>query len=706
MLNAGDPETVISLRRLRKVVMAATRPLVFWVGAGPSRWLGYPSWKELTLDLRRDFWRNVAGFDNQRALELVDKEDFPAVFQMCRGLDAARYHRFITNVFVPRAPTAAYQKFVSLLSAINPLFIVTTNIDEALEGQMPTLVTVQRSDLSRCVDLVQARTPFIAKLHGSISSVQSAVFTTADYESLVTDRSYLQPLGYIFAGCTVVFLGYGVRDAYVIRLLSDDTAAKTLFGPGPHFVVTNEPVTTEFIHPIRYEIKLHPDHKAALSVLDYIRQSSIPTDVAPAIIPEVQTGKPETKGLGVVPPFRTGYYISDLIPPGTWQTSQEITAEGGTATIEASFGLGFTNDEMPLRISTALHDLVVGLICFDYVYLPFSVLGSAHNLLGPQLFWELVQLDVLRFIHNPAQIGVVFQKGEAIGDVGNIVGGTKEGPGPAPLSELIRKTFNPEPGKEKEAERLFTDLEQKTVVYQRAIELDLPSLVRSALLMPDVSKLLGIGDAILPTQAPRWLRYPYLRLAHLIQTAALCTEYGIQAARVPFGGVQLTNAAFGVQAAELRADDLASYVSSGAYNSDLGALVYSDMSIMNGIVRFRTSAEGEAFRRETGQVLATESGREFNASVNAGLSRNIPIGVLQKAHDKLLTLMTESTRITRVPAVWASAMQSDASTRYWRAKSERILLEMCAARGIGKNDPCICGSGEKLRLCCLPPLRQ
>ena len=685
--------------------MAATRPLVFWVGAGPSRWLGYPSWKELTLDLRRDFCRNVGGFDNQRALELIDKEDFPAVFQMCRGLDAARYHRFITNVFVPQAPTAAYQKFVSLLSTIKPLFIVTTNIDEALEGQMPTLVTVQRSDLSRCVDLVQARTPFIAKLHGSISSVQSAVFTTADYESLVTDRSYLHNLGYIFAGCTVVFLGYGVRDAYVIRLLSEDTAAKTLFGPGPHFVVTNELVTTEYIHPIRYEIKLHPDRKAVLSVLDYIRQSSTRTVVEPAITPEVQTGKPET-GLGIVPPFRTGYYISELIPPGTWQTSQEITAEGGTATIEASFGLGFTNDEVPLRISTALHDLVVGLICFDYVYLPFSVLGSAHNLLGSQLFWELVQLDVLRFIHNPAQMGVIFQKGEAIGDVLNMVGGTKEGPGPAPLSELIRKTLNPEPGKEKEAERLFADLEQKTVVYQRAIELDLPSLVRSALLMPDVSKLLGIGDAILPTQAPRWLRYPYLRLAHLIQTAALCTEYGIQAARVPFGGVQLTNAAFGVQAAELRADDLASYVSSGAYNSDLGALVHSDMSIMNGIVHFRTSAEGEAFRRETGQVLATESGREFNASVNAGLSRSIPIGVLQKAHDKLLTLMTESTRITRVPAVWSTAMQSDASTRYWRAKSERILLEMCAARGIGKNDPCICGSGEKLRLCCLPPLRQ
>jgi hypothetical protein len=184
--------------------------------------------------------------------------------------------------------------------------------------------------------------------------------------------------------------------------------------------------------------------------------------------------------------------------------------------------------------------------------------------------------------------------------------------------------LRPRLGQEKEAERLFADLEQKTAIYQLAVEIDLPSLVRNAVLMPDVSKLLGIGDAILPSQAPRWLRFPYLRLAHLLQTAALCKEYGIQAAKVPFGGVQLTNAAFGVQAAELRADDLASYVSSGTYNSDLGALVQNDMSIMNGIVRFRTSAEGEAFRRQTGQALVAESGREFNASVNAGLSRKYP----------------------------------------------------------------------------------
>jgi len=266
--------------------------------------------------------------------------------------------------------------------------------------------------------------------------------------------------------------------------------------------------------------------------------------------------------------------------------------------------------------------------------------------------------------------------------------------------------FNPVPGKEKEAQHLFDLTEQRTTIYRRSDEIRLPSLVRGALLMPAVSRLLGIGDAILPTQAPRWLQFSYLRLAHLVQTAALCTEYGIQAAKVPLGGVHLTSAAFGVQATDLHAEHLASYVLAGPYNSDLGGFLQQDMSIVRNILRFRISAEGVSFRQEVGQVLAAEGGREFSASVNAGLSRTIPTEVLQRAKDRLVTLMTESARITPVPAVWGSALQSDLSTRLWRAKSKKILLEMCSTREIGKNDPCICGSGDILRLCCLPPLRE
>lgn len=162
---------------------------------------------------------------------------------MCKDLDPAIYHTFIVDSFAPRQQTAVYADFVSLLGKISPLHILTTNVDEMLEKTLPLTETVQRTDLSRCVELLHNRRSFVAKLHGSVSAVQSTVFATADYDALVGNSSYINLLKYAFTGCTVVFLGYGVRDGYVIKLLSENVEEMQLFGPGPHFVVTNEAVS-------------------------------------------------------------------------------------------------------------------------------------------------------------------------------------------------------------------------------------------------------------------------------------------------------------------------------------------------------------------------------------------------------------------------------------------------------------------------------
>jgi hypothetical protein len=703
MLNADDPESVLATRLLGNIIAAGTRPVVLWVGAGASRWLGYPSWKDLALQIRKTFFQRVANFDNDQAIALLNKQDYPAIFEMCRDLESAAYHKFLADSFLPRQQTGTYQAFVGLLGKISPLFIVTTNVDESLESVLPMCATVQRTDLTRCVDLLQRGIPFVAKLHGSISAVQSTVFTTSDYEALSADPSYLQPLKYIFTGCTVVFLAYGVRDGYVIRLLQENAKEMDLFGAGPHFLVTNDAAPSSTIRRIGYSLKIRPDHSAALCVLDHIIQAKAQTAHASAPISAKELSEPENATVESVPTGKTAYYISDLVPPGLFQ---EITARREDTEIEASFGLGFAAEEVPLGAPSALHDITVGLICFDYVYLPSSALTQAIMLLGEQLFRELVAGGVVRFIHNVSQVGVMFLPQEPIGSIASFTGRAEGGEETTPLSDVIRRSMSPVPGKEREAQELFTLIERQTVIYRRADEINVPSLIRGALLMPAVSRLLGIGDAILPAQAPRWLRYPYLRLGHLVQTGALCVEYGIQAAKVSFGGVQLTTAAFGVQPAQLYAESLASYASSGRYNSDLGALVYQDPSIVRRILRFRGQTEGESFRREIGQVLALGSGKELDVAVNAGLSRAIPTDILQRAHDKLLSLMTERARVAAVPAVWGNVRYSDSITRNWRSRSEKLLLEICQTRGIGNNDACICGSGERLRLCCLAPLRR
>ncbi len=429
MLNADDPESVLAMRLLARTAAAGVKPIVYWVGAGASVWLGYPSWKELTLQLRRVFFQRVAGFDNKRAEHLINREDYPGIFQMCRDLDSACYYKFIAESFLPRQQVEVHKTFTNLFNKIGAPFILTTNVDEALESSLPMCATVQRTDLGRCVDLLQERTPFVAKLHGSVSSIKSTIFATSDYAQLAADPRYLEPLKFIFTGYTVVFLAYGVRDAYVVRLLQDNAAEMDLFGSGPHFVVTNYDVPVDSLRRIGYAIKLHPDHRAALSVLDIIGQSVSPKEPATVTAPKGDPAEPiGTSLIGVVPTGKTAYYVSDLAAPGTWQTSQEITAEGnGGYKIEGAFGLGFTNDEVPFREATALHDMAVALICFDYLYLSLSALPRAFAVLGEGLLRELVRQDILRLIHSQAEVGILFHATEAMGSLGNVTVRARKG---------------------------------------------------------------------------------------------------------------------------------------------------------------------------------------------------------------------------------------------------------------------------------------
>ena len=149
-----------------------------------------------------------------------------------------------------------------------------------------------------------------------------------------------------------------------MRLLRENAREMDLFGSGPHFVVTNDQVPVGSLRRIMYSLKTHPDHSAALTILDDVTQAVAPAVPPSVLVAENQASEPGKVSVGgVVPIGKTAYYISDLLPPDAFE---EIKAKssGEEAEIEGSFGLGFTVDEVPFRAPTALHDLTVGLILF------------------------------------------------------------------------------------------------------------------------------------------------------------------------------------------------------------------------------------------------------------------------------------------------------------------------------------------------------
>src|SRR5713101_7076078 len=82
-----------------------------------------------------------------------------------------------------------------LVSADNPKGGSTNSISSSRPhqlkrvciSQLPQFELVQRSDLSRTVDLISSNTRFIAKIHGSISSIETLVFKSNDYDTVGRD---------------------------------------------------------------------------------------------------------------------------------------------------------------------------------------------------------------------------------------------------------------------------------------------------------------------------------------------------------------------------------------------------------------------------------------------------------------------------------------------------------------------------------------
>jgi hypothetical protein len=140
-----------------------------------------------------------------------------------------------------------------------------------------------------------------------------------------------------------------------------------------------------------------------------------------------------------------------------------------------------------------------------------------------------------------------------------------------------------------------------------------------ALLLPQVSKLLGYSDYAVSSRIPRWLAYPTLRFAHLVETGLICNQLDIRASRVPFGGESLLSAAFSIKPAEQTVFEYASFVMAGAFGSNLSTYIEGNPGALLGLIKFRESAEGEALRREVSDRLDANDGTEFSAAIEGSL---------------------------------------------------------------------------------------
>jgi len=667
-------------------------------------WAGYPLWSDLADKMHSIYSREERAYNKKTSSQLLKGNKYPDLFEQMRIANQQRYFSLLSGEFGPKRSNSVYLRFTNTLRKLSTISIITTNVDEALEHNLPDHETVQRSDIERVSQLLYSRTPFICKLHGSASSVETMVFSAKDYEAIQQNYSYVEAVKSIFSNATVLFLGYSLRDKYVLQCLETSTSACPLFGTGPHFVVTAEKRLglQKEIQYIQYDTSEHTDHRGAITVLEIISDFiSKPT---------VQTHCHDEKYLA----HESLYFISHLYPEGVWKTSQIATVKFSSGKLyQMIAGEGYVNTEIEHYNYSALHDIAVGLLCFDIVCVLIGHLAAMHNLLGSEAFWLFVKSGSLRVVIPPEVPVILFDDDQShVGKLDGINLVSKESlsgdysPIPLSISEHIRKQLVSVEGEESKKEELFLLLEQ-TVIDLSKSQLSGLMLKKtlSTLMNPLIRKMLGVSNGTPRNVIPRWLAHPILRLAKVINCGVICQRIQASSTRMIFGSEMLASAAFSAIEGKEWADNAASYVLTGRFNSDIGSIIKQDRSLLLGILNFRESSAGEEFRREVTERLAAGEGSEIVTAINAGLKQAIPPTVLQKAHDQMSGLFTTRNRVSAYsPAVWGDLRNSDKCIANWRKHSLNLLKEEIKRQKLEVYNDCPCGSGERLKFCCLNAL--
>lgn len=700
-----NPETIIALNALESVVRRGRRPLVVWLGAGASAWIGYPLWDQLADGMHQRFAREVSNYDKMIASSLLADRAYPELFEEMRASDSAFYHSLLTDAFAPRQPTPVYERMIRALDRIEPLHVLTTNVDESLERHLSGPTVVQRSDVERLPQLLNQGEAFICKLHGSIGAVETVLFSARDYSEARANSPFVNALRSVMANCSVLFLGYSLQDEHAIAALEHGAETHPLFGTGSHFVVLPEGSSRApaNVQHIRYRVD-PADHRSALLTLEVVAN----------LQPRQRPTAPAAERTEIWQRNRDSvYFIGELLPWGKHTTSQIVTATSDTGTREIIVGEGYIDSEVTLDNYSALHDVIVGLICFDVTCLSIDHLGRLHNLLGSFWFWRCVEAEAIRLIAPPDEPVVVFPEPGAL--IGRIRAVTLGGESSTPesfkertVSEKIRLQLTAIPGKEDTAERKLDELASTTTDLTGALTNEqLEQMTRGALVSPTIRQLLGVSGGTPVDAVPRWLAFPVIRLAGVIRKGVICQHIGACATRMLLGTEKLASVAFSASAGSTWADEAASYTLTGRFNSDLGAMFERQPELFEGVLRFRESVAGNSFRREIAERLAKNEGGQMVAAVNSGLKEAIPLSVLQEARDELSGLfMPRALGGILRPAVWGDLRNGEARMVAWRKRSRTLLKELQADHRLKSYDPCPCGSGEKLKFCCESALRS
>lgn len=256
----------IDLAKQQLVALLKEKRAVLLVGAGSSKFVGFPLWSQLVQEMQQELTPQLVRLDNESTLVFAQK--LKDELEKQGRLD--EYYNFLTRKFEPKSPVRVHDDFHLALVQLGWSGLITTNYDEVLESAVREAFNnefgpFQCDELDLCHERpylifeflrslsTQTSPRWILHLHGYWKYPQNIILTAGDYlksygvEQVIEagraigartlDSLHRKVIWSILVMHSVVFVGFSMEDEYFMKLLDIVQIDFTLGRDRVHFAL-------------------------------------------------------------------------------------------------------------------------------------------------------------------------------------------------------------------------------------------------------------------------------------------------------------------------------------------------------------------------------------------------------------------------------------------------------------------------------------